>query len=152
VREIAQLIERDPEYAAGHFLRATQLIQAGQPAAARAEFERALQLDSTIEDAARRLAWLLATCPDDTVRDTAGALAWGQRLHELSGGKNPFDWDVLAAALANAARYQEAAQAARRGMELAQSQGNQALAASIASRGKLYVQNQPFRELPPASP
>jgi tetratricopeptide (TPR) repeat protein len=151
-QEIAQLVERDPMYAVGHFLRATQLTDKGRVLAARLEFERALELDDTLEDAARRLAWLLATSPEEQVRNAVDALRWSQRLHELSGGKNPFDWDVQAAALANAGRFSEAVQAAKRGMDLALAQGNQDLAASIASRGKQYVQNQPYREPPQPAP
>jgi hypothetical protein len=55
--------------------------------------------------------------------------------------------DVLAAAFAEAGRFSEAAEMARKALALARQRKKQALAAEIQSRIALYSAGTPFRDL-----
>ncbi len=93
--------------------------------------------------AARELAWLLATAPDDTVRRADEALALATQLRQAAPDTAAV-LDALAAAYANAGRYDDAASTAARAAELAERAADPA-AAEIRERAALYRRGQPFR-------
>lgn len=93
--------------------------------------------------AARELAWLLATAPDDTVRRANEALSIATQLSQAAPAA-PAVLDALAAAYANAGRFDEAVTTATRAAELAEKAADTP-AAEIRKRIALYRQQQPFR-------
>lgn len=98
------------------------------------------------------LAWLLATLPDDSLRNGAKAVLLGERASQLSGGADPVVQRTLAAAYAEAGRFNEASSTARRAFELAQAAGNNDLTAAIRSQMEYYADAKPYREPAPAPP
>jgi tetratricopeptide (TPR) repeat protein len=64
------------------------------------------------------LAWLLATCPEDAVRDGARALKLAETACKVSGRRHAEPLRVLAAALAEEGRFEEAAETARAALRL----------------------------------
>src|SRR3972149_413920 len=72
------------------------------------DLQQALSLDEEFSDAYRSLAWLLATCPDPRFRDPQQALVAAQRAAQLAPPGDPFVYEALAAAHANAGRFDEA--------------------------------------------
>ena len=92
------------------------------------------------------LAWVLATCREASVRNGAEAIELARRAVELSGGRVPAILGTLAAAYAEAGRFPEAVQTARKALELATQQNKQALAKSIKAKILLYEAGTPFRE------
>ena len=60
--------------------------------------------------------------------------------------------DTLAAAYAEAGRFSEALQTARKALKLATRQGNRALADSLRAKISLYDAKTPFRDKQPPSP
>ena len=97
-------------------------------------------------------AWLLATVPSATARNGPEAVELARRAIDLSGGNNPELMGTLAAAYAEAGRFAEAAETARKALDLATQQSKQALAESIRAKIRLYQAGTPFHESwsPPA--
>ena len=98
---------------------------------------------------ANDLAWLLATCPKADVRNGAEALLLARNACQAGGQPNPALLDTLAAALAEAGRFDEAVTTATRAADLAAGAGRTELAAAIRARAQLYAARQPYRESPP---
>lgn len=90
-------------------------------------------------------AWAFATSPEPRIVDPEAAVALGQRVLKMTNQQDPLSLDSLAAALAAAGQFGQAAQAAQAAIQLANSQGNQPLAAAIARRLQVYQQGQPYR-------
>jgi tetratricopeptide (TPR) repeat protein len=95
---------------------------------------------------ANGLAWLLATCPQPNIRNGAKAIELAGRAVQLSNGREPDCLDTLAAAYAEAGRFPEAVQTARKTLELAAQLKRQDLAESVKARIILYEAGSPFRE------
>lgn len=96
--------------------------------------------------ALNNLAWLLATGSDPAKRDGAEAVKLAEQACKLAENKAPGLLDTLAAAYAEAGRFEEAVKAAEQAAELARSNGNGMQAQKIETRLELYRQNKPYRE------
>ncbi len=93
-------------------------------------------------------AWLLATNPNASIRNGTEAVELAQRAERLSEGREPAILGTLAAAYAEAGRFAEALQTARKAMELATQQDKQPLAKSIRAKIPLYEAGTPFHAMP----
>jgi tetratricopeptide (TPR) repeat protein len=91
-----------------------------------------------------RLGWLLATSPEDDVRDAARAVELGERAVRLTSRQDPLSLDTLAAAYAEAGRFDEAAATLREALQLLARRG--AADRSMADRLSLYASGRKFRE------
>jgi hypothetical protein len=89
---------------------------------------------------------LLATASDASLRDGAKAVALAGQANQLTGGGNPIILRTLAAAYAEAGRYDDAAATARKALNQAQAQKNDQLAAALQEEIKLYQSARPLRE------
>lgn len=96
----------------------------------------------------RQAAWVLATSPEASVRNGSEAVKLAERAAGLSGGGDPAVLDALAAAYAEAGRFAQAAQAARKALTLAAEQEKQPLAEALKGRLALYESGAPFRDAP----
>jgi tetratricopeptide (TPR) repeat protein len=144
--ELQKLLQANPSFAKAHNDLATLLSQQGKTASAIAQYREALRLDPDFADAANDLAWLRATCPDPAWRDGPEAVRLAERAVQLSGKTvDAALLDTLAAALAEAGRFDEAVQTAGRAQELALASQQPQLAEKIARRQDLYRQNLPYR-------
>jgi len=124
--------------------RADLLADLGRYDEALTDYARAIELNPRFEHAFRNGAWLLATCPDAEVRDVEGALDGAKAALGCGYGERHAALDTLAAALANAGRYQEAVEAVEQAIAIAPED----LRPAYESRYALYKQNQPFRSRP----
>jgi tetratricopeptide (TPR) repeat protein len=98
------------------------------------------------------IAWTLATNPNASVRNGAEAIELAQRAVQLSDGREPAFLGTLAAAYAEAGRFPEAAQTARKALDLAKQQNNQSLAESVKAEIPLYEAGTPLRGAKPVAP
>lgn len=105
----------------------------------------ARELDSKDTVAPTQLAFLLATCPDDALRDGKEALAIATELAARAKEGDVAALDVLAAALAENARFDEALATIRRAIAVAEGQRNAGLAQALRGREAAYAQRKPFR-------
>ncbi|HID09959.1 MAG TPA: tetratricopeptide repeat protein [Candidatus Latescibacteria bacterium] len=91
------------------------------------------------------LAWLLATCPDPKLRDGEEAIRLSEGVCRASGGRSPEALGVLAAAYAEAGRFEEAVRTARDALTKARSFGREDLARRIEAQLREYRAHRPFR-------
>ncbi len=96
-----------------------------------------------------RLGWLLATSPEDDVRDAARAVELGERAVRLTSRLDTESLDTLAAAYAEAGRFDAAAATAREALALLARRGT--VDRALADRLSLYRSGRAFRE-PPSGP
>ena len=140
----AQLESEPRDLARVHWKLGDIYGQEGQPAAAIEHYERALQFSNRHVGALRGLAWILSTDPQPANRDGAKAVALAERAQQLQTSAETLD--VLGAAYAEASRFTEAVQTAKKALASAQLSGGQAgRIEEIRRRISLYQSRQPFR-------
>ena len=148
VAQFRQANALKPDLAQGHYRLGLALQSQKNFAAAVAEFEKTLELNPQHALAQNNLAWLLATCADPSVRDGRQAVELALQAERISGSNQPNVLDTVAAAYAEAGRFPEAADTARRALNLPSTRNNQPLAEAIQSRLRLYEVNAPYHEQP----
>lgn len=114
----------------------------------------------TLTDALRRfgdqpmllagLAAIRATAPAATDRNGEEAIALTNRLVRAAGGTDAATADLLAAAFAEAGRWDDAVTTAQLALKLAREKGDAALAAQVEGRLALYAARQPYHQQPGA--
>jgi tetratricopeptide (TPR) repeat protein len=107
------------------------------------DYRRAIKLDDSLARAHAGLAWLMATCPEDEYRNVDEALSHAQRAIDLASSEERFLFeDALAAAQANAGRYDEAQATLAKAIEAAPEKEK----AGLAERLVRYQNGQPYRQ------
>ena len=94
----------------------------------------------------RRASRALAPCPDAEARNGEEAIAWAEKLKSLAPPDSPLIWDTLAAAYAEAGRFDQAVEAATKAVSLARAAGNMELAGAIQKRLALYATSKPYHQ------
>jgi protein O-mannosyl-transferase len=97
-------------------------------------------------------AWMLATNPNASIRNGVEAVELAQRAVRLSKEQEPAVLGTLAAAYAEAGRFAEAVQTARKALELATQQNKKPLSQSVEAKIRLYEAAIPFRETQQPAP
>ncbi len=144
-------LEINPDYELAHYNLGLALAGRGEVEEALAHFRTALDIRPDHAAVLNNMAWILATNAEEKFRDGAEAVRLAQRANQLS----PHDangLDTLAAAYAEAGRFQDALAAAREALQLATAAGNRRLAESLRKRIELYGEGKPWRDLPPPKP
>ena len=114
----------------------------GQWGKAAEDFNQALQLDAESPRALQCAAWLLATCPDDLIRNQKYAVEAAEKAVELNGEPNMRYLDTLAAAYANAGRFDEAVAKVKEAIAY----GGTDETPPLKKRLELYQQQRPYRQ------
>ncbi|TAK12607.1 MAG: tetratricopeptide repeat protein [Acidobacteria bacterium] len=104
-------------------------------------------LDQRPDDVAllNKAAWILATAVDPAARDGNQAIVYAEHAVTLTERRDASSLDTLAAAYAEAGRFDEAIATGAAALELAQSRGDQAFPAELAARLALYRAHKPVR-------
>lgn len=108
------------------------------------DYARAIQLKPDFAHAYRNGAWLLATCPDERFRDAENALAGAEQALSYGYGQRHAALDTLAAALANAGRFEDAVGTLQQAIEVAPEEARSAYHVRL----QLYEARRPFRISP----
>jgi tetratricopeptide (TPR) repeat protein len=95
---------------------------------------------------ALKLAWLLATCPEPNLRNGPEAVRLAQRIYQAARYSTPRNLDVLAAAYAEAGRFDEAIQTAQQALQIAVSSGQAELGRRIEERLRLYKTHRSYHK------
>ncbi|RPI24664.1 MAG: tetratricopeptide repeat protein [Acidobacteria bacterium] len=153
IPHLEKALEATPDSAPLRYNLARLLAAKGSFDTAIPHFEKVVQMAPDFGPARRdlmialgRLARIRATSSDASLRNGAEAVALAERAVQLSGGQDALLLDTLSVAYAEAGRFQEAIQTARRALDLARQQNNQALVSAIPGRIAAYEAGKPVRE------
>jgi tetratricopeptide (TPR) repeat protein len=139
-------IELNPQSANAHANVGSALLAKGRIGEAIDEYRKSLQISPENVAAQTNLAWLLATSPDPSARNGTEAVALAEQACRSSGGTTPVIQRILAAAYAEAGRFEDAKQAARQALQAADSQGNSALSGFLRKEIALYEAGRPYHK------
>ena len=148
VKELREALRLQPEVESRIQL-ATLLHQIGQFREAVAEYRQALTSQPDLVEALSNLGWLLATCPDQTVRDGPEAVRLSEHACRLTEFKQAQTVGVLAAAYAEAGRFNDAATTAQKAIDLATSAGDTGFANMNRRLLGLYRAGRAYHEPAP---
>jgi tetratricopeptide (TPR) repeat protein len=137
-----------PENADAHTNLAIALDEKGQKMEAIQHYQKALEISPQSVSTLTNLAWLLATCSNASFRNGAKAIELAGQANQLSGGTNALVLRTLAAACAENGQFGKAIELARAAMQLARTQSDNSLAATLQQEIALYELALPYRESP----
>src|SRR5436309_215897 len=109
-----------------------------------AAWQQSLSFDPDNADAANNIGWVRATVTDPDLRDGREALELAQRALR-SAGENPVALRTLAAAQAENGQFAEAIATCRRAEELAQKNGDRAMAESLHNCAESFRRGEALR-------
>ncbi len=136
----------DPHFANAYAKLGLAFFRNGQSKEAIEAWQQALQIDPQEINSQKDLAWALATSPEASLRDSSKAVELAEQANQLSGSDNPIVLRTLAAAYAEAGRFQEAIAAVQKAIDFAVKQKNSKLCGNLYAELKLYDDNKPLRE------
>lgn len=142
---LQEAVTAAPDSPEAHYNLGKVLASQGQLPAALASYERALELRGDWAPLASSLAWTYATHPDDAIRNGERAVLLAETACGITGGGDLVCLDTLAAAYAEAGRYDDAVTVVNRAIELAQAAERQDVARALGNRLRLYQRQQPMR-------
>ena len=142
---LSQAAKAGPKDAYLRGFRAYAMLAANQTAAAAAEFREVLAIEPKNVDALNSLAWIDAAHPDPKMRNGKEAVTLAEKAAALRKDDAP-RLDTLAAAYAEAGRFKDAVETARKALQLADKAKLGGLSKGIASRLKLYEAGKPYRD------
>ena len=146
IRDYSHAIQLNPDHTEAHQNKISVLVRHGRVQEAVTHYRQAVRLLENVLSVLNNLAWVLATHEEDQMRDEAEAVRLAERARQLVDDHDPAVMDTLAAAYANAGKFDQAVKTAEKAVELAKAAGNQNLADVIQSRLDLYQAKRPYRE------
>ncbi len=150
VNALQKAVEVAPDDSMAHAELAMRLLSLKRPAQAIAHLREALRLEPQLSNDigstlwANNLAWILATSPDARLRNGPEAVEWATRVCELDGYKRITLLDTLAAAFAEAGRFDDAIRVSKQMLAMMDNQTQ--AARGIAARLELYQSSKPYHE------
>lgn len=145
LRHFRLAVKGSPQLAEAHYKLAKALGAKGQTGEAIVEFEEAIKLRPSSAEQLNDLAWLLATENAAHYRNGAKAVKYAELACKMTKREDPTMLDTLAAAYAEAGRWDEANKTAEETIALAEKSGQKEMAASVNERATLYKSRQPYR-------
>lgn len=122
------------------------LSRQGQFEQATAHYQAAIKLEPNNPSFLNNFAWHLATCPQPRVRNGQQAVELAERACQLTDYEKPQLICTLAAAYAEAGRFEDAVAAVQRAHKLALAFGQPALALQSQKLLQLFKAHKPYRE------
>ncbi|HVV00494.1 MAG TPA: tetratricopeptide repeat protein [Verrucomicrobiae bacterium] len=113
---------------------------------AEAAYREILRRNPATVEALNNLAWLLATSADEKLRNGPDAVRHAERACELTRFQEAQPMGTLAAAYAEAGRFPQAVETARKAADLAEAAGNTGFAAANRQLLRLYQSGEPFHQ------
>jgi tetratricopeptide (TPR) repeat protein len=135
-----------PEIAEAQYQLGQLLNDKHDVAGAIGAFQQAVLVKPDWTEPLNDLAWALATQNDSKLRDGSKAVQLASRAAELTHRSAPGILDTLAAAYAEAGRFDDAVATTRDAIQRAQALGATSLVNELEGRLKLYQAKQPYRE------
>ncbi|HWB09755.1 MAG TPA: tetratricopeptide repeat protein [Pirellulales bacterium] len=139
-------VRLDPQDAVAYNNRGGIWQKKGEYEKALADYNAAIRIDPREIMGYNSLAWLLATCPADGKRDGKRAVDMARQACTLSGWKDPYLMDTLAASYAESGDFDEAVRWQTKAAAILPA--DQDSGKAIHERLALYRQKHPYREEP----
>ena len=146
VNYLAQAARLQPGNAQAHCELAMALGAQRQNASAVQHYTEALRIEPNLPEALNNLAWIRATEEKAELRDGAEAVRLAERACALSGRKEPGPMGTLAAAYAEAGRFEEAIMTAMQAKEMALAAGKNDLAEIDRKMLEAFKERRAWRE------
>ncbi len=145
MRHLRRAVELAPDDLEARRTLARSYRSRGDVEAALREYRATLSIDANDVETLVNLARLCATHQDQKFRDGAEAVRLAERARDVAQEPFSFLYGALAAAYAEAGRFDEAVQAASRAVELARQEGDPAAAARYESQLAEHRAGRPIR-------
>ncbi len=157
IDECRKALAIDPKFAEAYYDLGNALIQAGQEKEGFEQIEKALEIEPGFAAARfatenNNLAWSMATNPDASKRDGPLAVKLAEGACQNTHYQETVMVGTLAAAYAEAGRFDDAIATAQKACQLAAKAGDQKLLKSNQDLLALYQKHQPYREEEPSAP
>jgi tetratricopeptide (TPR) repeat protein len=136
----------DPKGAYPHLHYAMSLSAQRQAREAMGEYRKALTLDDQLSPACNNLAWMLASHPNPQIRNGREAVELAEHACRLTNNEQPFYLGTLAAAYAEAGRFNDAIATAEKARDLARKAGLDNVARRNEQLLELYRAGRPYHE------
>lgn len=144
--QFSECLRLNPNETRSHYRLAVALSQQHQVKEAISHCREALRLTPDFPDAMNELARLLACAPEAEVREGAEAVRLAEKACAMTNNQQADMLTTLAAAYAEAGRFEDAIATAQRARDLAASNGQNALAAKAGELLALCQSGRPLRE------
>lgn len=145
IDQFEQALKSNPDHAQAHNNLGAAFEQRGNQTAAVEHYARAIAIKPDYAGTLARLAWIRATSPDPALRNGAEAIQLAERACSITRRGVAGALDALAAAYAEAQRFDEAVAAAEQASAAARAAGDLGTAAQIELRRLGYEKGQPYR-------
>jgi protein O-mannosyl-transferase len=146
ITELGKLFRIQPNFAEGHYRIAVALYSQGRIRESLNQYRTALRCDPGSPLFLNNLAWLLATADDPTLRNGAEAVQLAERACDLTHYHGPYYIGTLAAAYAEAGRFEDAVRTAEQARALAIASGDKDLAERTLKLLEIYRSRHPYHE------
>jgi len=143
---LREAVRLEPDLADAHFQLATTLVNRRAISEAISQYHETLRLNPESLLALNNLAWILATHPEAQFRNGPEAVQLAERACELTSYQQTVFVGTLAAACAEAGRFDDAVATAQKACALASAAGEQDLLEKNQKLLVLYQAHQPYRE------
>lgn len=140
-----ELARQRPGSAPVRFYLANALHSQGRTREALEHYRVAHRLQPN-SPATNNLAWILATHADAGIRDGEEAVAVAEPFCRAGGFEDPLALNTLAAAYAEAGRFEDAVKTAEQGLSIAKAKGAAQIAAQLEQHLRQYRAERPVRE------
>jgi tetratricopeptide (TPR) repeat protein len=143
--DFEEALKLDPKSLEALHARGGMYLEKTEWDKAKADFEEAIKIEPKDPWAHNNLAWMWATSPDDKVRDGKKAVEYATKASELTDFKQYAIIDTLAAAYAEAGKFDDAMKWQKKAMELAPENEKK----KMQERLELFQAKKPYRETKP---
>ena len=144
VTDCSQALAINPRSAKSLYNRGFARDRQGDPAGALGDYVQALSVNPDYIEVLNNIAWILATSPDERLRDGKRAVALAERANAHATDINFMD--TLAAAYAEAGRYDDAVAMANRVISMLAESGGASELGPHVERLSLYEEGRPYRD------
>jgi len=151
IRHFNHVLDLKPDYELAYFLLSESHIIKGNNAEAIQILEKGLKQSPNSLYLLQSLSWLLSTSSSDQLRDGQRAVILGERAVDFTEGKNHNCWDILAAAYAEVAQYDNALKSEEKAINVLTNSSipatlNDSLLVEYKERLSSYKAKKPWRE------
>ncbi len=144
IADYDEAIRLKSDYADAFRERGHVYYRKGEHDRAIVDYEQAIRLDPDDADAYNNLAWLLATTRNAHLRDGRKAVTFATKAVQLND--TAASHDTLAAAYAEAQRFEDAVAEQERAIEMLHAAGKYDEVPDLRNRLDLYRRGRPYRE------